>query len=40
MEAHLFAQEVTDLNRMSIVLDNAVYWEMGIYGTHFVSESL
>jgi len=25
---------------MPVILDNAVDWEMSIYGTHFVSESL
>ena len=38
--AHLFAQEVADLNSMPVLLNNAVDWEMSIYGTHFVSESL
>lgn len=38
--ANLLAQEVTDLDRSAILLDNAVDGEMGIYGTHFVTESL
>ena len=37
---HLLAQEVTDLQRATAVLDNAVDWEVGIYGTHLVLEAL
>lgn len=38
--AHLLAQEVTDLNGVTILLDNAVDGEMGIDSAHFVAEAL
>jgi len=39
--SHSFlAQEVTNLDRVSVILDNAVDGEMGVDGTHFVSEAL
>jgi hypothetical protein len=37
---HLFAQEITDFDDSSVLLDNAVDREMGVYRTHFVSETL
>ena len=37
---YLFAQEITDFDDSSILLDNAVDREMSVYGTHFVSETL
>jgi hypothetical protein len=37
---HLFAQEITDFDESSVLLDDAVDREMSVYGTHFVSETL
>ena len=37
---YLFTQEITDLNSIAIVLDDAVNREMGVYSTHFVLEAL
>lgn len=39
-QAHLLAQEVSDLNSGSILLDDTVDGEMGVDGTHFVLEAL
>jgi len=38
--AYLFTQEITDFDRMSVFLNDAVNREMGVYGAHFVLESL
>jgi hypothetical protein len=38
--AHLLAEEVTDLHRVAVVLDDAVDGEMGVNRAHFVEETL
>ena len=38
--AHLLAQEVTDLELVAVLLDDAVDGEMGVDGTHLVLEAL
>ena len=40
MQTHLLAQEITDFNGTSRVLNDAVDGEMGIYKTHLVPEAL
>lgn len=39
-QTDLLSQEVTDLNRVSAIADDAVDWEMGIDKTHLVKETL
>jgi hypothetical protein len=39
-KTHLFTKEIADLYLVSILLDDAVYGEVGIYSTHFIKETL
>lgn len=36
----LLAQEIPDLQRLSIILNDAIDGEVGIYCTHFIGETL